>query len=149
MRKLYGSTSWRRVLALVLVFVMMLSTMGTSGYSVFAEDLSETGEEVVVSEPEAVVPEVTEDIQGPSPGEEAEEVTEPVLEAEEGEELEEAAEAVEETEEGEELEEAAEAVEETEEGEEARASLLPESDRQRAAACARRRGDLFQLHEPP
>ena len=118
MRKLYGSTSWRRVLALVLVFVMMLSTMGTSGYSVFAEDLSETGEEVVVSEPEAVVPEVTEDIQGPSPGEEAEEVTEPVLEAEEGEELEEAAEAVEETEEGEELEEAAEAVEETEEGEE-------------------------------
>ena len=118
MRKLYGSTSWRRVLALVLVFVMMLSTMGTSGYSVFAEDLSETGEEVVVSEPEAVAPEVTEDIQGPSPGEEAEEVTEPVLEAEEGEEPEEAAEAVEEAEEGEELEEAAEAVEETEEGEE-------------------------------
>ena len=116
MRKMYGSRSWRRVLALVLVFVMMLSIMGTSGYSVFAEDLVETGEEVVVSEPEAVVPEVTEDIQGPSPGEEAEEVAEPVLEAEEGEEPEEAAEAVEEAEEGEELEEA-EAVEETEEGE--------------------------------
>ncbi|MBQ4380712.1 MAG: VWA domain-containing protein, partial [Bacteroidaceae bacterium] len=74
MRTLYGSTSWRRVLALVLVFVMMVSTMGTSGYSVFAEDLVETNEEVTVSEPEVVTPEVTVDDQGPSPGgEEAEE----------------------------------------------------------------------------
>lgn len=61
MRTLYGSTSWRRVLALVLVFVMMVSTMGTSGYSVFAEDLVETNEEVTVSEPEVVTPEVTVD----------------------------------------------------------------------------------------
>ena len=76
MRKLYGSTSWRRVLALALVFVMMFSIMGTSGYSVFAEGLDETGEVVSVAEPEAVTPEVTEDIQGPSPGEE--EAAEPV-----------------------------------------------------------------------
>ena len=130
MRKLYGSTSWRRVLALVLVFVMMFSVMGTSGYSVFAEDLAETGEEVVVAEPEAVTPEVTEDIQGPSPGTEEEAVAEPVEETEEGdvevEAIEEAAEeaeepveeAVEEAVEEEESEEPAEAVEETEEGEE-------------------------------
>ena len=70
MRKLYGSTSWRRVLALALAFAMMFTMMGTSGYSVFAEGLDETGEEVVVSESEAVDQEVTEDIQGPSPGEE-------------------------------------------------------------------------------
>ena len=83
MRTLYGSTSWRRVLALALVFVMMFSIMGTSGYSVFAEELSETGEEVTVTEPEANVPEVTEDIQGPSPGEEETElVVEPTTDAE-------------------------------------------------------------------
>ena len=83
MRTLYGSTSWRRVLALVLVFVMMVSTMGTSGYSVFADDLTVTGEEVTVTEPEAIVPEVTEDIQGPSPGEEeSEAVVDPATDAE-------------------------------------------------------------------
>jgi len=113
MRTLYGSTSWRRVLALVLVFVMMVSTMGTSGYSVFAEGPDETGEEVVVSEPEAVTPEVTVDDQGPSPG--AEEVTEPVEPAAEDEEP---VEAVEEAAEVEEAEEPAEAVEEAEEAEE-------------------------------
>ena len=113
MRTLYGSTSWRRVLALVLVFVMMVSTMGTSGYSVFADDLTETGEEVTVTEPEANVPEVTEDIQGPSPGEEK--VTEPVEPAAEDEEP---VEAVEEAAEVKEAEEPTEAVEEAEEAEE-------------------------------
>ena len=134
MRTLYGSTSWRRVLALVLVFVMMVSTMGTSGYSVFADDLTETGEEVTVAEPEANVPEVTEDIQGPSPGEEESEAVvdpatdaEPVEASEDGEEpvadselvetSEEVAEPVEATEDGEEPADA-EPVEETEEGEE-------------------------------
>ena len=123
MRTLYGSTSWRRVLALVLVFVMMVSTMGTSGYSVFAEDLVETNEEVTVSEPEATVPEVTEDIQGPSPGEEAatDDEADPALvegtEASEEDEEPADAEPVEATEEGEEPADA-EPVEATEEGEE-------------------------------
>jgi len=129
MSKLYGSTSWRRVLALALVFVMMFSIMGTSGYSVFAEELPETGEEVVVSEPEAVTPEVTVDDQGPSPGEEETELVvepttdaEPVEATEEGEEpVEEVAEPAEPTEEAiedEEVEEPAEAAEEAEESEE-------------------------------
>ena len=116
MRKLYESTRWKRVLALALVFVMMFSIMGTSGYSVFAEGLDETGEEVVVSEPEVVEPEVTEDIQGPSPGEEEAEAVVEAAPDEEGEETEEVAELDEETEE--EGEEPAEAVEETAEGEE-------------------------------
>ena len=129
MRKLYGSTSWRRVLALVLVFVMMFSVMGTSGYSVFAEsEPTETQEEVIAAEPEVVDQEVTEDIQGPSPGEEeAEAIVEPVEEAEEDEadveaveeateEAEEPAEeAVEEAVEDEEAEEPAAEVEEAEE----------------------------------
>ena len=60
MRKLYGSTSWRRVLALALVFVMMFSIMGTSGYSVFAEeDLPEASEEVIEA-PAKEVPEAPE-----------------------------------------------------------------------------------------
>ena len=108
MRTLYGSTSWRRVLALVLVFVMMVSTMGTSGYSVFADDLIETSEEVTVAEPEANVPEVTEDIQGPSPGEEESEAVvdpatgaEPVEASEDGEEPAADSELVETSEEGE------------------------------------------------
>ncbi|MBO5516541.1 MAG: VWA domain-containing protein, partial [Firmicutes bacterium] len=123
MRTLYGSTSWRRVLALVLVFVMMVSTMGTSGYSVFADDLVETNEEVTVSEPEAVTPEVTVDDQGPSPGaEESEAVVDPATDAEpveaseDGEEPAPDSELVETSEEGEEpTEEVAEPVEPTEE----------------------------------
>ncbi|MBR3748488.1 MAG: hypothetical protein IKN28_01260, partial [Firmicutes bacterium] len=56
MSKLYRTTSWRRVLALTLAIVMMVSTMGTSGYSVFAEDLAgqnepQATEEVVTAEP--------------------------------------------------------------------------------------------------
>ena len=54
----YGTITWRRVLALTLVFIMMFSTLGTSGYSVFALDLQdsaaaesqEPAEEIVVDE---------------------------------------------------------------------------------------------------
>ena len=35
----YGTRPWRRVLALTLVFLMTLSTLGSSGYTVFAEDV--------------------------------------------------------------------------------------------------------------
>ena len=98
MRKLYGSTSWRRVLALVLVFVMMFSIMGTSGYSVFAEGLEETGEAVV--EPAAEEPAQEEEFtpQGESPGTEEADVTELVEVTEEENEAED---AVTEAEEGE------------------------------------------------
>lgn len=51
MSQLYRTTNWRRVLALVLVFVMMLSTMGTSGYSVFAENIAD-GYEAAADEPD-------------------------------------------------------------------------------------------------
>ncbi|MBR4164802.1 MAG: InlB B-repeat-containing protein, partial [Lachnospiraceae bacterium] len=139
MSKLYGSTSWRRVLALILVFVMMFSVMGTSGYSVFAEGLDETGEEVVETPQEAVVEDITDTVLGESPGEEeslapaedAEEIAEPEEaadpEADEEvlpeEEAEEAAPAEEEAEEAaepaEESEEAAEAEEVSEPAEEA------------------------------
>ena len=118
MRKLYGSTNWRRLLALVLVFAMLFSAMGTSGYSVFADSQDETGEAVYAAEPEVVTPDVTEDIQGPSPGEDAEEAAE-APELTEDAEAEAADEESEETvdaeaEEGEEPEES-EAVEEGEE----------------------------------
>ena len=56
MSKLYRTTSWRRILALALVFIMTLSILGSSGYTVFAEDLfgddAPAAEEVVTAEPE-------------------------------------------------------------------------------------------------
>ncbi|MBR5640885.1 MAG: InlB B-repeat-containing protein [Firmicutes bacterium] len=65
---------------------MMFSAMGTSGYSVFAdESLPETEEEVVAVEAEAVDPEVTEDVQGPSPGDD--EISMPAEDADETEAL--------------------------------------------------------------
>ncbi|MBR0051817.1 MAG: hypothetical protein IJP57_07700, partial [Firmicutes bacterium] len=132
MSKLYGSTSWRRVLALILVFVMMFSVMGTSGYSVFAEGLDETGEEVVETPQEAVVEDITDTVLGESPGEEeslapaedAEEIAEPeeaeaVAEPEEAEEIAEPEEAEAVAEPAEESEEAEEAEEVSEPAEEA------------------------------
>ena len=133
MRKLYGSTNWRRVLAFVLVFAMMFSAMGTSGYSVFAESPDETGEAVYEAEPEVVEPEVTEDDQGPSPGEEAAEIAEPVEEAEEAAEGEDIAEPVEEAEEAAEGEDVAEPVEEAEEAAEGEAAAEPAEEAEEAA----------------
>ena len=80
MRKLYGSTSWRRVLALVLVFVMMFSVMGTSGYSVFAEGPTETEGEIVSAEPAEAdteqVPEAVESQEAAPPEEKVDEAAE-------------------------------------------------------------------------
>ncbi|MBO4881097.1 MAG: InlB B-repeat-containing protein, partial [Firmicutes bacterium] len=92
MSKLYRTPSWRRVLALALVFIMTLSILGTSGYTVFAEDLFGDGEqpvaeEVVTTEPEEAdteqVPEAVESEEAAPPEEEA---AEPAEEAGEGEE---------------------------------------------------------------
>ncbi len=86
MRKLYGSTNWRRLLALVLVFAMLFSAMGTSGYSVFAEEnLPEASEEVFEAPQEAEVEDITDTVLGESPGEE--DVSAPAEEADETEAL--------------------------------------------------------------
>ena len=79
MSKLYGTTPWKRVLALTLVFVMMLSVLGSSGYTVFAEDnepdtvseASETTEMVEEAQEGAETPDVVseEGNNGPPAGE--------------------------------------------------------------------------------
>ncbi len=171
MRKLYGSTNWRRLLALVLVFAMLFSAMGTSGYSVFADSQDETGEAVYAAEPEVVTPEVTEDVQGPSPGEDAEEAAEaPELtedaeaeaaeedseetveaEAEEGEEPEES-EAVEEGEEiaepAEEAEEGAEIAEPAEEAEEDEEIAEPAEEAEEDEEIAEPAEEIAEEEEP-
>ena len=43
----YGTRPWRRVLALTLVFLMTLSTLGSSGYTVFAEDVINSTAEAI------------------------------------------------------------------------------------------------------
>ena len=81
MRKLYGPTSWRRVLALVVVFAMLFSAMGSSGYSVFAESMSETGagaaETLLEAGPEETAEAILEESSGEdessAPAEDAEE----------------------------------------------------------------------------
>ena len=167
MRKLYGSTSWRRVLALVLVFVMMLSMMGTSGYSVFAEDLVETEEEVVAAPEEAVVEDITDTVLGESPGEDEEAPAEDAEAVEAVEEAEEApaelseeeaaegedAEAVEDAEEEavEELGEDAEPAEEAEEAEPAEdaeeADLEEESEEEAEEPAEEAEEDLTLIAE--
>ena len=86
MSKLYRTTVWRRVLALVLVFIMALSILGSSGYTVFAEDLmsgasSSEGTEAVTegdqTEEENVPEEVTFQEEAPD-GTESKEDTEAI-----------------------------------------------------------------------
>ncbi|MBR2099471.1 MAG: hypothetical protein IJ926_07315, partial [Firmicutes bacterium] len=86
MSKLYRTTVWRRVLALVLVFIMALSILGGSGYTVFAEDLmsgasSSEGTEAVTQEDQTEEENVSEEVtfQEEAPdGTESEEGTEAI-----------------------------------------------------------------------
>ena len=61
---------------------MILSVLGTSGYTVFAEDILDesaapVAEEVVTAEPEEATPAEEETVQGESPGEETIEAATP------------------------------------------------------------------------
>ena len=74
MSKLYGSTSWRRVISLAVAVFMILSLLGTSGYAVFAEDLLDestapVAEEVVTAEPEEATPAEEETVEASVPTE--------------------------------------------------------------------------------